>query len=101
MPADVTDRCPRCSGPLEKGFAHRTVGLAFVSPEKLRQFIFVGEDLNKRSLLTKMLPSRARYSPGYVCRACRLFLVEYGTVLTHKEAKELAALLETRGRHPA
>ena len=89
----MLNNCPTCGKALQKGLSSKAVGLSFVSPQKFKHFAFVGEDLNRRSVLRKIFPSAARFCPSYVCRACSLYLVDYGTVLSRHEADELAASL--------
>ena len=84
--------CPRCEAKLEAGFAHKGIGLSFVAPEKLNRFISIDEDL-ANSGLRKFLPSKAEYFRSYLCRACELYLIDYGTTIGHGEAKQLARLL--------
>jgi hypothetical protein len=82
--------CPRCGGNLEAGFAHKAaVGLSFVSPEKLRNFIFVDEDLAKAGF-QKYLPSIAAYFRCHLCRSCQLYLIDYSVSLNGAQAKQYA-----------
>lgn len=90
MKPNTIDKCPACGGPIERGFTAKASGLSFVPAAKLRRFAFVDEDLHRRSLLSRLLPSRALFSPSFVCRSCQLYLVDYGTVLTRKQANEAA-----------
>lgn len=87
--------CPRCGSNLERGFTAKASGLSFVPLAKFKQFAFADEDLNRRSLLARLLPSSARFSPSFICRACQLYLVDYGMVLSRREANE-AALAQQR-----
>jgi len=93
MKRNTIDRCPSCGEPIEKGFTVKATGLLFIPPAKFKSFAFVPEDLHRRSLLTRIFPSRARFSPSFICRACQLYLVDYGTVLSRKQANEAAQLL--------
>ncbi len=89
------EMCPRCGDALQAGFAHRAIGMSFVAPEKLEQFVSLDEDLAK-SGLRKLLPSPAEYYRSYLCRGCELYLIDFGTILSHSQAKELARLLPSR-----
>jgi hypothetical protein len=60
MTKNAFETCPRCSAALQAGFAHKALGLSFVSPEKLEKFISIDEDL-AHSGLRKLLPSKAEY----------------------------------------
>lgn len=96
MKHNQIDKCPGCGGPLEHGFSHKACGLSFVAASKFRSFAFVDEDLNKRTWRQRLLPSPARYCPSHLCRACGLYLVDYETTLSRKEANAAAASLEPR-----
>lgn len=85
------EKCPRCEGPLEHGFSVKACGLSFVTASKFRSFAFVDEDLNKRTWLQKLFFSPARYAHSYLCRPCGLYLVDYETVVTRKQADAAAA----------
>lgn len=89
------EKCPRCSGVLQPGFTHRATGLSFVAPEKLEQFVSLDEDLAD-SGMRKWLPSRAEYFRSYLCRNCELYLIDFGTVLGHSQAKDVAHTLTSR-----
>ena len=93
MPNDIFDKCPRCSGPFEQGLSIRSYGLPFYKPDVFANFVVTGEDLNRRSMIAKLLPTRARWSKAHVCRSCQVAVVEYGTSLSHKEAQQFAASL--------
>ena len=86
------ETCPRCGEALQAGFAHRAIGLSFVAPEKLEQFVSLDEDL-AQSGLRKLLPSRAEYFRSYLCRGCELYLIDFSTIFGHAQAKELARSL--------
>ncbi len=92
---DKITKCPCCGGPVTRGFAVKTAGLSFVRPDKFKQFAFVDEDLQRTGLLAKFLPSRARYCPSFLCRSCQVYLVDYGTVLSRRQAEQAARSLET------
>jgi len=96
---DKIKKCPCCGGPLERGFAHKVAGLSFVRPEKFRGFAFLDEDLQGAGL-ANILPSRARYCPSFLCRACRVYIVAYGTTLSRKSANEAARALEAQEPWP-
>jgi len=93
---DKIKKCPCCGGPLERGFAHKVAGLSFVRPDKFKQFIFLDEDLQRVGFLAKLLPSRARFCPSFLCRACRVYLVDYGTTLSRRNANQAARSLEAQ-----
>jgi hypothetical protein len=92
MTEPAFENCPRCGGAIQAGFAHRAICLSFVAPEKLAQFVSLDEDLAK-SGLRKLLPSQAEYFRSFLCRGCELYLIDFGTVLGHTQAKELARTL--------
>jgi hypothetical protein len=89
MTEHAFEKCPRCGEALQAGFAHRAIGLSFISPEKLEQFVSLDEDL-AQSGLRKLLPSRAEYFRSYLCRGCEVYVIDFGMVLGHTQAKELA-----------
>ena len=80
---------------MEPGFAHKAIGLSFVAPKKLERSISLDEDL-AGSGLRKLLPSRAEYFRSNLCRGCELYLIDFGTVFGHAQAKELARSLAGR-----
>ncbi len=86
------EKCPRCGRAYEPGFCSGNVGLSFVEPGKLKSFMFVGEDIAK-ARWRKLVPAKARYYRSYLCRGCRLYLVDHSRLFTHKEAKELASVM--------
>ena len=91
MSANTTlETCPRCKALTEKGFCHRATGLSFVAAGKLKSFVSVDEDLGKAGLVRKLLPSKAEYFTSFLCRACSLYVVDYGKSLSSAEAKALA-----------
>ena len=96
MSSRVIEECPRCRKPLDAGFAHRNLGLSFISPEKLDRFVSVDEDVAKAGLLPRVLPWKAAYLRSYLCRGCELYMVDYGKTLSRTEAKKLAKSLERR-----
>lgn len=89
-------KCPRCGGPFELGFSAQASGLSFIAASKFRSFAFADEDLNKRTLLQKVFFSPARYCHSYLCRPCGLYLVDYGSVVTRKQADAESGSLEPR-----
>ena len=89
MTKTAFETCPRCGGALQPGFAHKALGLSFVSPEKLERFISIDEDL-AHSGLRKLLPSKAVYYRSYLCRAGELYVIDYSSTADHGQAKELA-----------
>jgi hypothetical protein len=84
--------CPRCGNQLDAGFAVRWAGLSFVTPAKFRKHMFVDEDLS-RAGLRKLLPWNAAYYESYLCRTCKLYLVDYGETYSRRQAREIAASL--------
>jgi hypothetical protein len=90
--------CPSCGAPLHAGFAGKTAGLSFVSPEKFTHYAFLDEDLSN-SGTTKLIPWKAEYFRSYLCRSCELYLVDYHTVLDRHQAEELARSLVPSGEN--
>jgi hypothetical protein len=82
------DSCPRCGSPLQLGFAARSVGLSFVSPEKFEHFAFLDEDVSQAGL-KKLLPSKAEYYRAYLCRSCKLYVVDYSKIYHRNDAEQL------------
>jgi len=76
---------------MEHGLTLTNACLPFYRPDAFARLIVIGEDLNRRSLLTRLFPSRARWSRAHVCRSCRVAVFEYGTSMSRKEANALAA----------
>lgn len=99
----VLENCPRCGARTEQGFCHRANGLSFVAPAKLAKFVSIDEDLVKAGF-RKLLPSKAEYYRSFLCRACSLYVVDFGISFGSAAAKELAAsMLEKapeEGRRP-
>ncbi len=101
MKGNMTDKiskCPCCGGPLERGFAVKTAGLSFVQPSKFKKFAFVDDDLQRVGFLAKFLPSRAQYSPSSLCRSCQVYIVDYGTVLSRRQADQVARSLQAQSK---
>ena len=94
------EKCPGCGGPLERGFAVKSAPLSYARPDKFKKFAFVDEDLQRVGLLAKVFASPARYCPSFLCRACLLYIVNYGTTLSRRDANEAASRLETQMSHP-
>jgi hypothetical protein len=46
------------------------------------------EDLVE-SGLRNLLPSKAQFFRSHLCRACKLYLVDYGTILERNEAEHI------------
>jgi hypothetical protein len=88
----VLHTCPRCTQPLESGFAHRAAGLSFVALEKLQKFMFLDEDLAQAGL-QKLLPSPAAFFRSYLCRGCELYIIDYSQTLNRHEAEAEARSL--------
>jgi hypothetical protein len=81
--------CPRCGKATDAGFAHKAAGLSFVAPEKLDHFMFLDEDLG-RAGWQKLLPSKAKYFRSFLCRSCKLYVVDYSRSLRRAEAEQVA-----------
>ena len=94
------ENCPSCGCPLERGFAVKSVPLSFARPDKFKKFAFVDEDLQRVGFFAKVFASPAQYCPSFLCRACRFYLVDYGTTLSRRDANEAARSLETRMNQP-
>src|SRR4051812_13156164 len=82
---NVLENCPRCGSPLEPGFAGKPAGLSFVAPEKLASFFFIDEDLACAGW-SKILPSKWAAFPSYVCRSCKLYLIDYSKTVGRAQA---------------
>ena len=89
MDKNCFENCPRCGSALEPGFAGKAIGLSFIAPEKLKRFSFIDEDLAS-SGLAKILPSKWAAFPSYVCRSCKLYLIDYSKTIGRTEAKQMA-----------
>ena len=83
-------KCPSCEKEMKPGFTVKTNGLSFIRPDKFEKFVFGDEDLQEVGL-AKLLPVRtARYSLSFLCRACRIYVVEYGTSMSRPAAEAAA-----------
>lgn len=89
-------KCPRCGASFELGFSAKACGLSFVAASKFRSFAFGDEDLNKRTWLQRPFFSPARYCHSYLCRACGLYMLDYGSDVTRKEADAEAGSLNAQ-----
>lgn len=96
MDNDTFSVCPRCGSVLGLGFAARAIGLSFVEPEKFDHWAFIDEDIAKAGV-RKYLPSRAQYYRSYLCRSCKLYLVDYSTIYSRHEAEDLLRSLQDQG----
>jgi hypothetical protein len=86
--------CPKCGEKMERGLSlSKALGLSYISPEKLRHFSFLDEDLI-RAGWRKILPSKALYCRSYLCRKCKYYAVDYSQFYDRKQANELAKSLE-------
>ena len=74
---------------MEQGFSVRNVGLSWVTPEKMRQFVSLDKDLNENGI-KKYFPAKAQYDLSYHCPNCKIYIVDYSTALSSAQAKELA-----------
>jgi len=83
------DTCPRCNQPMQRGFHIRNTGLSYVAPDKLGTLIFIDEDVGQAGL-RKVVPTRAQYHLSSICRACKLYVVDFSRSYSTKEAQELA-----------
>ena len=89
MSESFGDICPRCTRAMEAGFAARATPLSFVVPGKLDRAIFTDEDLVKAGWRS-WFPSRARYFRSYLCRACKLYVIDYAQAYARREAQNIA-----------
>ena len=85
-------KCPNCAAEMEVGFSVRNSPLSFVAPGKMEKFIHLDEDLNQAGL-KKLIPAKATYDAAYLCRGCKVVIVDYSRVISSKEAKAEAAAL--------
>lgn len=81
--------CPRCGSGMEAGFASRATPLSFVAFGEVDRVVFKDEDLVKAGW-RMLLPSRARYFRSYLCRACKLYVIDYAKTYTRREAEGIA-----------
>src|SRR3954463_15615698 len=87
--------CPRCGKAMERGFTGRAVELTHIPPPKLKRWAFLHDPVQRQSWIRTILSmGAARYSPSFICRACKVYMVEYGISWTQQEAKEIARHLQ-------
>jgi len=87
------ESCPRCETKFEPGFFARTTGLSFAEPGKFENFGFVDEDVSGVGVLRKMLPSKGEWYRSYLCRSCKLYLVDYSQSFDREQVNEIAQTL--------
>ncbi len=75
---------------MEPGFTSKAAPLHFITPAEFGRFLVRGEDLNRRTIWVRLLPSRARFSPGYLCRSCGIYVVDFGKALFRSAVDEAA-----------
>lgn len=85
--------CPQCKCSLEQGFAAKAAGLSFVAPEKFEHYIFLDEDISKAGL-KKFLPSNAEYYRSFLCRSCKLYIIDYSRTYSRSDAEDLVQKLQ-------
>ena len=86
------NKCPRCGDAFKAGFAVRSAGFSFVDPGKFESFAFIDEDISKAGL-RKLVPWKAEYYRSYLCRSCKLYVVDYSEIYSRKQANEAAKSL--------
>lgn len=85
--------CPKCGETMEQGLSSgRSIGLSYITPEKLHNFAFVDEDL-VRAGWRKLLPSKALYCRAYLCRKCQMLSVDYSQFYTRAQANDFVKSL--------
>jgi len=77
---------------MEKGFSVRNHGLSWITPEKMKQFAFIDEDLNGAGL-KQYLPAKAAYDLSYHCPNCKIYIVDYSKSVSRAEAHALAEVV--------
>ncbi len=91
--------CPVCGGLMELCFANRAAALSYTSAAAIQRWIHKDRDLANQGKgrvgmaidgLRLFLPSRAAYFLSYRCESCRLYVVDYGRILSSSEAKTIA-----------
>lgn len=85
---DSLRNCPKCGSKMDRGFNVKTTGLGWIPAKMINRFTFVGEPLVEADL-RKIFISRAEYMLSYHCLNCKLFVVDYGTSCSTREAKQL------------
>jgi hypothetical protein len=93
MAETALNLCPKCGRPFQLGFAVRSHAVSFVAPEKLKQFAFVDEDL-VQSGWRNLFPSKAEYFRSYLCRECKIYLLDFSTKYDRHQANELAQAMD-------
>lgn len=79
--------CPNCMGQMEVGFWSLAAPASFVAPEKFDRFLFRDEDVFQVGL-KKLLPSRAEFFQSYLCRTCKIYIIDYSHTFNRVEAEE-------------
>jgi hypothetical protein len=92
MDHSCVSSCPQCGGSLEQGFAARAAGLSFVAPGKLEHQVFLDEDISQAGL-KKLLPSKAEYYRSFLCRSCKLYIIDYSRTYSRDDAEEIVRQL--------
>jgi Domain of unknown function (DUF6487) len=92
MSESTFQTCPRCGKMAEAGFAAVGAALSFAGPDKFRNFAFADEDVSKAGI-RKFLPWAARYFRSYLCRSCKLYIVDYSVRLTRAQANHAAEMM--------
>ena len=82
--------CPSCGSTTEPGFKIAANELDFTTTDAMLQQINVHENLALKTLFSWFFIRPSRYFRTYLCRRCQFYTVDYGTVLTHAEALEIA-----------
>ena len=86
---------------MKRGFTSRAVDLAHIPPEKLKKWAFIHDPLQGGNLLRRTFwAGKARYSPSFICRACQIFLVQYGVSWEQAEARRIARQIEAGDSPP-
>ncbi len=77
---------------MDPGFASRNTGLSHIAPEKFERFAFLDEDVAEAGL-REFIPWKGECFRSYLCRACELYLIDYGTSLSRAQADGIAKSL--------